>query len=88
MAVDVTQTNFPGVQTIDTSQASLPNPNSGSAVGWFAQWLAILLIVFLLARTIWGKPIVYYFIWLAIVLLVLGHSQDFADILSGKFGSQ
>jgi hypothetical protein len=68
------------------NQPTFPDVNTGSAVGWFAQWLAILLIVFLLAKSNWGRPIVYYMIWLAIVLLVLGHSQDFADILAGKGG--
>lgn len=67
-----------------TDSPKLPDSNSGSALGWLASWVAILGIVALLARTSWGKPIVYYTMWLAIAVLILTHSQDFTDILAGK----
>jgi hypothetical protein len=67
-----------------TPTATLPNANTGSAIGWFASWIAIILMIVLLARTNWGRPIVYYAMWLAVALLIIGHSSDLAGLISGK----
>lgn len=64
------------------STSSLP-PVTGSALQWMATWIVILSIVALLAKTSWGRPIVYYVTWLAVLLLVLGHASDFANLISG-----
>ena len=70
--------------TTDPNAPQLPSANSGSALGWFAGWITILLLIALLARTNWGKPIVYYMTWLAVVILILTHADDLAALISGK----
>lgn len=66
---------------------TLPQVDTGSAVQWFAAWAVLLLALVLLARSTWGKPIVYYVTWLAITILVLTHSADITNLLTGG-GSQ
>jgi fatty acid desaturase len=65
-------------------QVTLPDANQGSAVTWLTSWIAILLMVVLLARTSWGRPIVYYALWLAVALLIFGHASELAGLISGK----
>jgi hypothetical protein len=49
---------------------------AGSAWSWLAGWTVFLLILASFARTEWGKPVVYWMLWLMIVfLLVTQYSQ-------------
>ncbi len=59
---------------------TLPIANSGTALQWLTAWVAILLLVVLLARSSWGKPLVYYALWLAVVFLALTHASDIATL--------
>lgn len=58
------------------------NTNNISAFQWLVSWIAILLIVGLLARSNWGKPIVYYFLWMMVLILILTHASDFAALIN------
>ena len=69
-----------------TNNVMLPSVSNVSALQWFSAWIAILLIVGLLARSSWGKSIVYYFVWMAVVVLVLTHASDFAAIINPSQG--
>ncbi len=60
-----------------------PDPNSGSALAWFTGWITVIVLLVLLARSNWGKPIVYYVAILACVLLILTHVDSFTSLLSG-----
>lgn len=64
-----------------------PDPN-GSALAWFTGWITVIVLLALLARSSWGKPIVYYITILAIVLLILTHVDSFTSLLSGFQGSK
>lgn len=61
---------------------TLPSVNNVSALQWFASWIAILLLVALLARSSWGKSIVYYFVWMTVLILVLTHASDLAALIN------
>jgi hypothetical protein len=63
-----------------------PDPNSGSALAWLTGWITVIVLLTLLARTAWGKPIVYYSIILACIVLILTHVDDFTGLLSGFKG--
>ncbi len=66
--------------------ASTPNPD-GSALAWFSGWLTVLVLLVLLAKSNWGKPIVYYAAILACVVLILTHVDSFTSLLSGFQGN-
>ncbi len=69
--------------TTDITASTLPTANGGtSALQWFTSWVAILLIVGLLARTSWGRPAVYYLTWMTVLILVLTHAGEFAAIIN------
>lgn len=59
-----------------------PDPN-GSALAWFTGWITVIVLLVLLARTSWGKPLVYYAVILASVVLILTHVDSFTSLLSG-----
>jgi hypothetical protein len=63
-----------------------PDPN-GSAMAWFTGWITVIVLLTLLAKSDWGKPIVYYAAILGCVILILGHVTDFTNLLSGFQGS-
>jgi hypothetical protein len=63
-----------------------PDPNTGSALAWLTGWITVIVLLTLLARTSWGKPIVYYAVILACVVLILTHVDDFTSLLSGFKG--
>ncbi len=67
---------------MNITASSLPSTSNISALQWFSSWIAILLIVALLARSSWGRPAVYYMLWLTIIILVLTHASDFAAIIN------
>ena len=60
-----------------------PDPNNGSALMWFTGWFTMIVLLVLLARTPWGKPLVYYTVILACVILILTHVDSFTGLLSG-----
>jgi len=42
-----------------------------SAFQWMAGWLATILVLFVISATAWGRPIVYYTLWLMVILLLV-----------------
>ena len=53
-----------------------------SAINWFAAWVLFLLILAGIAQTPWGRPIVYYLLWLAIVFLLLSHFEEITQLFA------
>jgi len=53
------------------------------AINWLAAWLLFLLILAALSGTAWGKTILYYLAWLAVLFLLLSHYQEITDLLAG-----
>jgi hypothetical protein len=49
-------------------------------ISWVATWAIMLVAISFLAQTQWGKPIVYWFLWLAVLLLVVSHSEELTQL--------
>jgi len=49
---------------------------------WFGAWLLFILLVVAFAKTAAGKTVVYYLLWLAVLYLLISHSQEIADMFS------
>lgn len=48
---------------------------------WFATWLLFIVGAAALARTDWGRPIVYGLLWLLVALLVLSHADEITSLI-------
>lgn len=51
-------------------------------VTWFGTWLIMLAVMIGLANTEWGKPIVYWLMWLAVLLLVVSHADELTQFFN------
>lgn len=49
---------------------------------WFGAWLLFILLLVAFAKTAAGKTIVYYLLWLAVIFLLVSHSQEIASMFS------
>ena len=49
---------------------------------WIVTWLLLIAVLVALAGTSWGKPIVYYTLWLAVVLLVVSHATELTSLVN------
>ena len=52
------------------------------AVSFIGAWLIVIVLGVALASTGWGKTILYYILWLAVILLVLTHIQEISNMLN------
>lgn len=48
-------------------------------ITWVGTWLITIVGLAVLAKTAWGRPIVYGMIWLAVVLLLVSHAEELAQ---------
>ncbi len=71
-----------------TPTSTLPNAGTGTALQWLTSWIAILLLLALLAKSSWGKPLVYYTLWLAVAFLALTHATDIASLINPSQAQQ
>ena len=51
-------------------------------VSWVGTWLVMILLLVFLAKTSWGRPIVYGLIWLAVLLLIVSHADELTSFLN------
>ena len=54
------------------------------AFSFFATWAAMIGLIMLLARLGWGRIIVYYLLWLAVILLLVTHADELASLINVK----
>lgn len=66
---------------------AISTEGSQSAFAWLASWLVMILVLVALAQTEWGKRLVYYLAWLAVLFLVVTHFGDFSSLF-GNFASE
>lgn len=52
-----------------------------SAFAWIVAWIAFLALMALIARTEWGRKIIYYLAWLAVTFLIVTHAKDLTKIV-------
>lgn len=70
--------------TASTASTALTSTGSGvnGAVTFLGAWLLVIVIGIGLASTGWGKTLLYYLLWLAVIFLVLTHAQEISDMLN------
>lgn len=53
-----------------------------SALSFFSFWAIIGVLLWAMARTDWGRHILYYVLWLAVVLMMVTQAQAIIDQLN------
>lgn len=51
-------------------------------ITWFGTWLMMIALFIFLSNTEWGRPIVYWLLWLAVLLLVVSHSDELTQFFN------
>jgi succinate-acetate transporter protein len=51
------------------------------AANWLGAWFIVIVLVVAASQSGWGRTLAYYFLWLAVVLLVVTHASEFTSIL-------
>ena len=52
-----------------------------SAFQFLTAWLLMIAMLAMLSSTEWGKSIVYYLLWLAVVLLLVTHTEELKSLM-------
>ena len=52
------------------------------AFSWIATWIVMILLLIFLAKTQWGKGLVYWLIWLAVILLLVTHADELTSLIN------
>lgn len=47
---------------------------------WFAAWVVLIAVGFVLSRSEGGRSVIYYILWLSILLLIVTRSSDIATL--------
>ena len=61
------------------------NTNTSSVNGtitFLGAWLLVIVFAVALAGTGWGKTLLYYILWLAVILLVITQAQEISNMLN------
>ena len=61
------------------------NTNTSSVNGtitFLGAWLLVIVFAVALAGTGWGKTLLYYILWLAVILLVITQAQEISTMLN------
>lgn len=53
-------------------------------ISWVGTWLMMVMLLVVLSKTKWGAPIVYGFLWLAVLLLLLTHAEELTSFFNIK----
>jgi len=51
------------------------------AFQFFVAWLMMIAFLAMLSTTEWGKSVVYYLLWLAVVLLLVTHVDEIKSLM-------
>jgi len=50
-------------------------------MGWILAWFLVFMLLYVLSRTRSGHSVIYYATWLAVVLLLVTHSDQIVGML-------
>jgi hypothetical protein len=53
-------------------------------ISWIGTWLVVIAAMIWLSNTRWGRPIVYYLLWLSVVLLIVGNADELTGFFNAK----
>lgn len=54
------------------------------AFTWISTWIIMLLFLVMISATGWGRSIVYYILWLAVILLLVSHADELSSLIDVK----
>ena len=54
------------------------------ALTWISTWIIMILLLVMISATRWGRSIVYYLLWLAVVLLLVTHADELSSLIDTK----
>ena len=49
---------------------------------FFVKWAVLIILLLVIAKTDLGRRFVYYGMWLAVLLLIVTHPSDIANVLN------
>lgn len=52
------------------------------ALSWITTWVIMIALLALIAQTSWGRVIVYWLLWLALLLLLVTHADELSSIVN------
>lgn len=52
------------------------------ALSWLTTWIVMIALIALIAQTTWGKVIVYWLLWLALLLLLVTHADELSNMIN------
>lgn len=53
-------------------------------VKWVSTWLIMIMFLVIISNTGWGRSIVYYLLWLAVILLLVTHSDELSSLFDAN----
>jgi hypothetical protein len=53
-----------------------------SAITWITTWVVMIMLLVMISSTGWGKSIVYYLLWLAVILLLVSHADELSSLIN------
>jgi hypothetical protein len=54
------------------------------AITWISTWVIMILLLVMVSKTGWGRAIVYYLLWLAVILLLVSHADELSSLIDTK----
>lgn len=51
------------------------------ALTWIMTWIIMILLLVFAAQTSWGKTLVYWLLWLALVILLVTHADELTSLV-------
>ena len=52
------------------------------AFSWVLTWIIMISVLVALSATRWGRPIVYYSLWLMVVILVVSRGSEVSSLIN------
>lgn len=52
------------------------------ALSWLTTWIVMIALIALVAQTSWGRVIVYWLLWLALLLLLVTHADELSGMIN------
>ena len=52
------------------------------ALSWITTWVIMIALLAFIAQTSWGRVIVYWLLWLALLLLLVTHADELSSMIN------
>ncbi len=53
-------------------------------ISWVGTWITMILLLVILSKTRWGKTLVYWLLWLAVILLLVSHADEISNFFDAQ----